>query len=237
MDVRKFLGKNHEPLEEVKEVKEVKESQSHGFEWEKDILKNVYKVTEEELSTISYTNKHDLPENYNKLYNINLSVKTTGSKTVYMGSAVRVFNGLEDRCHLVVITYKQIGNIKKVKNIVEMNITDGRKLLFGELSLQELLTLDKIIKKVPRKRKPSETEKKKIYQIKMQFQKKLSRYIVLNPKIDNSQSRLQCSFRDFPRFVSENKNRIVAMSETNEFRGGFIKNKIKSNRRTRNPRI
>ena len=56
--------------------------------------------------------------------------------------------------------------------------------------------------------------------------------IYLNPKIDSkNQRRLQCSFNRFKDFMEQNPKRIIAKSNTNEFRGGKISKEIKSSRR------
>ena len=71
------------------------EVQKHGFLWEKEILKN-RGVTEDELQSIKYTSKMDLPANLDRLDNSNISVKTTNSpNTVCMGDCLRVFDSTD----------------------------------------------------------------------------------------------------------------------------------------------
>ena len=54
-----------------------KEVQSHGFSWEREILQKVYKITDDELKTITYTSKMDLPATFNRIGDYDLSIKTT----------------------------------------------------------------------------------------------------------------------------------------------------------------
>lgn len=228
----RILKNDEKAIETCKE-----ESQAHGFKWEKDILINVYGVTKQELEDIKYTSKMDLPGKFNKLDKANLSVKTTGSKLVCMGDSLRIFNEVQENVHLVVITYDQLESEKKVKSIVEIDLTKTKELLFGDLTIDELTSLDKLIKSVPQKRRPTEDERKEIYRLRDELSKKLPGYLQLNPKLDSSQSRLQCSFPNFTKFITENDDRVIEKSSTNEFRGGSIQQTIKSNKRVRKSKV
>jgi 4-hydroxybenzoate polyprenyltransferase len=55
--------------------------------------------------------------------------------------------------------------------------------------------------------------------------------IYFNIKCNSTQSRLQCSFNRFQEFIEKNPEKIVAKSNTNEFRGGSISPSIISSRR------
>ena len=212
-----------------------KEVQAHGFSWEKETITNIYHATNEELKEIKYTGKTDLPAKFNRLDNCDISVKTTGSKNaVCMGDCLRVFDamGSGKPIHMVVIHYIQddTTNQKKVTNIIEIDLTNSRDLLFGTLTRSQIEDLDKAVKSVPQKRKPTEEEYKKMYSIRDSMQE-LSGAIHLDIKCNSTQSRLQCSFNHFQQFIEKNPSKIIAKSDTNEFRGGSISSHIASSRR------
>jgi hypothetical protein len=212
-----------------------KEVQAHGFSWEKEIITNIYRATNEELKEIKYTSKPDLPAKFNRLDNCDISVKTTGSKNaVCMGDCLRVFDAVSSGkpIHAVVIHYIQddATNQKKVSNIIEIDLSDSRDLLFGTLSRSQLEDLDKAVKSVPQKRKPTEEEYKKMYSMRDSMQE-LSGAIHLDIKCNSTQSRLQCSFNRFQQYIEKNSSKIIAKSDTNEFRGGSISSQIASSRR------
>jgi hypothetical protein len=212
-----------------------KEVQAHGFSWEKETITNIYHATNEELKEIKYTGKTDLPAKFNRLDNCDISVKTTGSKNaVCMGDCLRVFDamGSGKPIHMVVIHYIQddTTNQKKVANIIEIDLTNSRDLLFGTLTRSQIEDLDKAVKSVPQKRKPTEEEYKKMYSIRDSMQE-LSGAIHLDIKCDSTQSRLQCSFNHFQQFIEKNPSKIIAKSDTNEFRGGSISSHLASSRR------
>jgi hypothetical protein len=212
-----------------------KEVQAHGFSWEKETITNIYHATNEELKEIKYTGKTDLPAKFNRLDNCDISVKTTGSKNaVCMGDCLRVFDamGSGKPIHMVVIHYIQddTTNQKKVANIIEIDLTNSRDLLFGTLTRSQIEDIDKAVKSVPQKRKPTEEEYKKMYSIRDSMQE-LSGAIHLDIKCNSTQSRLQCSFNHFQQFIEKNPSKIIAKSDTNEFRGGSISSHIASSRR------
>jgi hypothetical protein len=183
--------------------------------------------------TVSYTNKIDLPARFNRLDGIDKSIKTTGKKgMVCMGDCKRLYTAVssESRFHMIVIMFEQVGNTKKLVEIVELDLTSSRESLFGDLTLEEIESLDRVVKAVPQKRRPTPEEHKHMYSIRDELQKK-SGAIHLDIKCDSKQSRLQCSFNRFQAFLEKNPERIVARSATNEFRGGRVSMEIQSSRR------
>ncbi len=214
---------------------ERREVQAHGFSWEKELITKVYGATQEELKGIKYNSKMDLPSSLNRLDSCDVSVKTTCSvNTVCMADCLRVYDAVSSGkpIHLVVILYKQddTSNTKKISSIIEVDLTYSCDLLFGTLTRSQLEELDKAVKSVPQKRKPTEYEYKNMYSIRDRLQE-LSGAIHLDIKCNSTQSRLQCSFNHFQTFVEKNESRNIAKSNTNEFRGGIISSEIKSYRR------
>ena len=211
------------------------EVQSHGFTWEKDLLHNVYGMTDAEKAQISYTERFDLPARFNHLEPANISVKCIGEKNaICMGDALRVYDEVsnEDIIHLTVVHYKQVGETKEVASIKELNLTKSKDLLFGSLTREQIQELDRLIKAVPQKRAPTDDEKAAI-KAKQAELNRLTGFLQFNPKVNTQQSRLQCSFscKSFQSFLTKNPERIVAQSISTLFRGSLISAVIQSSRR------
>lgn len=212
-----------------------REVQAHGFSWEREIITNVYGATKEDLANIKYTSKMDLPAKLNKLDSCDISVKTSCSKnTVCMADCLRVFDATSSGIpmHMVVIYYIQddTNNTKKISSIIEVDLTNSASLLFGSLTRSQIEELDKEVKSIPQKRRPTHEEHTKMYVMRDSL-KSLSGAIYLNIKCDSTQSRLQCSFNHFQEFIEKNPSRVIATSNSNEFRGGVITLEINSSRR------
>lgn len=209
------------------------EVQQHGFSWEKDLLRNVYGATDEQLKAIKYTNKMDLPAPLNALEPVDISIKTTGSaNTVCMADCLRIFDAVNSKAplHMTVVHYKQEGDVKRLVSITEVNLTDSKELLFGSLTREDILRLDTLVKRVPQKRSPTPEEHTALYQLQEELQAK-SGAIYLNIKCNSQQSRLQCSFNRFQTFLTSYPDRIVAQSTTHEFRGKPMLQEVASGRR------
>lgn len=212
------------------------EVQMHGFTWEKEILMNIYHVTQEEIDEIKYTSKMDLPARFNRIDGCDISIKTSCKENVVcMADCLRVYDAVssEDPFHMIVIYYSHddLNKLKKINHLLEIDLTNSRELLFGSLTRSQLEELDSMIKSVPQKRKPTKEEHDNIYNMKNSLQQ-ASGTIQLNVKCNSSQSRLQCSFNRFKDFIEANPSRVVARSTSNsEFKGGAISPHLSSSRR------
>jgi hypothetical protein len=211
------------------------EVQKHGFIWEREIIRNVYRATQDELKEIKYTSKMDLPANLNRLDNCNVSVKVSGNQNaVCMADCLRIYDSVknDETIHMVVINYNQddITNTKNVSKITEIDLTNSCNLLFGTLTRTQLEELDKLVKSIPQRKKPTKEEREKMYNLRDSLQK-LCGAIHLDIKCNSTQSRLQCSFNKFQQLIEENPSIVISKSNTNEFRGGFISSSIISHRR------
>ena len=207
------------------------EVQKHGFIWEQELATKVYGATEEELKAIGYTAVHDLPLRLNKLDSVNVSFKTScAPNTICMGDALRLFDSVTsgENLHLTVLHFEQVGEEKHLKSIVQVDLTASKELLFGNLIREHIEELDKLVKKVPQKRPPSAEEHLAMYTLRNTLK---CPSILLNIKCNSQQSRLQCSFNGFQKFLSENPGRIIAKSQGNVFRGQAIISAIKSGKR------
>jgi hypothetical protein len=210
------------------------EVQKHGFIWERDLATKVYGATEEELKVIGYTAIHDLPLALNKLDAVNISFKTScAANTICMGDALRLFDSVSsgEKIHVTVVHFEQVGEEKHLKSIVQVDLTSSKELLFGALTREQIAELDILVKKVPQKRSPTAEEHLAMYTLRDTLK---CPAILLNIKCNSQQSRLQCSFNGFQKFLQENSDRIIAKSEGSIFRGKAIIAEIKSGRRVFN---
>ena len=211
------------------------EVQKHGFTWEDEVIWNVFHVSDDARKQIEYTAKMDLPAVLNKLDGCDVSIKTTGSQNIVcMADCLRVYDSIcsNKPLHLIVVTYNQddVDNKKKLKEIIQVNITGLKDELFGNIMREDIEELDKAVKRVPQNRKPTLEEHKAMFDI-QKILKEKSGAIYPNIKCNSTQSRLQCSFNQFREFIKRNPDKVVAQSNTNEFRGGFISMELESGRR------
>lgn len=213
------------------------EVQAHGFKWEHQILA-AYGATPDIIKTIPYTSHHDLPMEFNHHNHTNVSVKTTGSKnTVCMGDAIRIFDAVSsgEPLSLVVILFKQVDDTKCLSTIYEINLTDAQHALFGDLSRDQLKHLDSVVKTVPHKRSPTKEEHTLMYTTRDELHKH-TEAIYLNIKCNRTQSRLQCSFNKFQKFITDYPDRVMSVTTEPVFKGTHIIPVITSSRRTFNKR-
>lgn len=216
------------------------ESQQHGFVWQADIMANVYRVPAHVIATECYTATHDIPAAHNALDHVNLSIKTTGNaKRVDMGDALRIYDTIAsgEGFHMVVIHWEQEGLQKKLVSITEVSLTGALHSLFGTLTREELVALDTAVKAYPKGCSAKDPRCAPITALCEQLCSK-SGAIQLNKKIDSkSQRRLQCSFHNFTKFLTDYPERVVAQSSTSVFRGGSIQSCIESSPRVRTAKI
>lgn len=223
----------------MSEMPKKNEVQKHGFTWEGEMIRNVYKC-KTTTTTTPYTGAIDLPAHLNQLESCRVSIKTTGSpNAVCMGDCLRVYDSVSGDAapiHATVVTYVQNDETKtkKIKSIVEVDITNSRTLLFGNLSRAQIEELDHLIKKVPQKRSPNPEEHKAMYTLRDALQAFAGNdaAIHLDIKCNSQQSRLQCSFNRWLSFVANHPERVVAIGDASSFRGGSICAEISSARRT-----
>lgn len=133
----KFLTKNNMLF-----VSTRNEVQSHGFSQEKQIISNIYNVTNDEIKQIKYNDKIDLPAKFNRFNNCDVSIKTTcNQNTVCMANCLSVFDAInsEKLIHMIVVCYKQENACEKnLSSIIEIDLTNSRQLLFGTLTHEQI---------------------------------------------------------------------------------------------------
>lgn len=229
---KKAFKEEPEALKDITNTQEVlcMGVQAHGKQIETDLCLNVYKATPQELASVKYTSKTDLPSRFNRINKANISVKSTGHRnTVCMGDMLRLFDCVSngEQQHLLVVHYEQTDNIKEVKHIVEVNITGKKELLFGDLSREDIEELNRAVKVVKHKSRPTKDQHATMYRI-LSEKKQKAGAIIPNIKCDSTQSRLQCSFNRFRNFIDENPSLIIEQSNTNIFHGSTISMRYES---------
>ena len=191
-------------------------SQNHGKTWEKSILSEVYHLTENEFEKIGYTDVHDLPAHLNTVDHVNVSIKTSGSKkTICLGCPVNIFETLESSVpfHMFVILYRQNGGVKRLHEIVKLDLTGQKSLLFGRVTLDDIKELKRVIHSVPSGRRTTPEEHKSIHDLKTKLNTLANGPLIFNPKLDSkNQRRLQCSFNSFPKFIEEHPELVLPIN-------------------------
>jgi hypothetical protein len=167
----------------------------------------------------------------NKIGNYNLSIKTTGTAgKVDTGNVQRIFeaSGSDTPYHMIVVIYRQDDDVKRLVEVLELNLTQSRELLFGTATLEEITELEKLIVSVPKGRSPTPEERRVIYQARDAITTGILNF---NPKMDSKgQRRLQGSMR-YP------EDRIITRSSTGNILGGHIMEEHFSGRRRRTSRV
>jgi hypothetical protein len=188
-------------------------------------------LTDDEINSIGYTAKYDLPSEMNKIDNKNISIKTTSNKNIIcMADCLRFYDSVKnDSFNCVIIFYRQDDNEKHIEKVYEIDLTGSLNILFGDIKREELEKLDNLVKSVPQKRKPTDEEYKGMYEYRDSLQKR-SGFAHIDIKCNSQQSRLQCSLSKFQKFIKENKDIVVEESD-DSLKGTKILEKVYSSKR------
>lgn len=218
------------------------EVQAHGKLWERELALNVYKCTPAELSSVNYTATHDIPGEINHLDpGVSISVKASCSQTICMGDALRVFDTVSsgNPLHLTILLYDPncAAGTKTIQHIYELNVTSATEIFFGEITRADIQSLITLMQAVPKGlRGRIEVEGKKVsapsaqrvaYLEKQTQLMEKTGTIFLNPKLDESQCRLQCSI-NLKNLLKAHSSLVVSDSPNEHFRGGNITRVIQS---------
>ena len=204
-----------------------KEVQAHGLRWEQELCA-LHGMTRK----IGYTAKVDLPAEMNTLTGVDVSIKASGRlNTVDMANPIRIYDAVASGIpyHIIVVFYTQTtSTTKRVRRIVELDLTNATKELFGEVTRDQLVNLDTIVKSVPQTKKPTTEEHTRMYEARNALN---SGALKITIKCNSTQSRIQSSFVGFTTFMSTYPHRVVMVSESNAWRGGEISYEIVSGTR------
>lgn len=207
------------------------ESQSHGFFWERVIRRDVFKTTPKN----AYTCVNDIDKTENPFdQNENISIKTMGKDTLFLGSASRIMRYPIDQKHTaIVLVYKQIDSNKRLTRILEISL-DDKRVLFGDVTLQDIEELENMLRLLPKNGKISPELRKASEEKKKDMNAKTNNGIQFNIKIDSkSQRRLQCSIPKLSVFLSRNPTIVIYDSAEPVVRGVRIPDTLTSTRRIR----
>ena len=209
------------------------QSQKHGFTFENSTREQIFDLPNEKNNT----DKHDIPKHKNKYNkNENCSIKTTGSETICCSDILRFYDyDFNENNTIIVIKYKQTETEKIVQSIYEIDYNiECHKLLFGNLPREVIEKYVENVKSIPKHIKGDEA--KKIFNYideKKELKKKYRNIIQINPKVDSSQSRVQCSIPNFEETLKDFIKYKSTSDKSNFIRGKQIIHKIESNKRTR----
>lgn len=211
-------------------------SQKHGFDMENQVRTKVFGLQPSKNDT----NTHDIPHHLNKFDgNENVSIKMTGNNNVDCGDIIR-FHGYDfaQQNTLLIIRYKQLGDQKKIVEILELDYnSEMHGLLFGTITLAELTEYDQMIKALARGK--VSTELCRQYKLrKNELQRLHNMWIRISPKVDSkTQRRVQCSIPKIDELIFKYPQFIKSRSPVEMpslVRGIQIVDAITSARRVRN---
>lgn len=200
-------------------------NQQHGFLWEEEIKTKVFQVN----VPAGYTDTHDIAKEHNRFdSNETISIKVTGSATLCMGDALRLYRYAPDETHTgIVVTYTQEDDTKTLSGVYELNLSD-REALWGAVTEDEVKELDSLVRSMPAGARDPELDRQ-IVAYKKALNAK-SGFVRFNPKLDSKiQRRLQCSIPHFP-----SAHRLIRSSTAEALvRGIAITASLVSGRRVR----
>jgi hypothetical protein len=199
------------------------QSQGRGYFWE-DQIRSIFGLA----PSGNDTSKHDI-----SLVQEDISVKTTGGKSVGMGDILRIWElDATKKQTLVIVRYKQFSGYKKVEEVIEINFTtEIRDYFFGSLTREELIQYVDLIKSLPKGR-CSKSTSDHYKSVKKNLQNTKGMGIVINPKVDSKdQRRVQCSIPDINKLIEFFPDCLVSRCSTALFRGQSFDPIYESNRR------
>ena len=204
------------------------QSQSHGFIWENEIREKVFELNRINNDTCAFDiecskNKYDSNEN--------ISIKTTSSNAIDCGDIMRFFSRSKENVTIIVIVYKQVGDYKKIVEILEINYTEElRNILFGTITIELLNEYITFIKSIPNGKVSA--DKKMLYKkMKKDLQINHGMKINISPKVDSkNQRRVQCSI---PNISAIHPSFIISKTTEPIIRNIYIEPQILSGRRKR----
>jgi len=173
----------------------VTEVQQHGNAFE-DLkireLSGLSKTEYDKLKPNGYTSSFDMVKGI--IVPFNLSIKTTGKKTVECADILKRM--LEQEYRMIVGCYTQQGSNKVFHTEYEFFITsDDYSKIWGSMNYENVNSFVEFVKNIPHGKEGQKITLKERNFLKEQVQCKNS-LMRINPKVDSkNQRRVQCSFR------------------------------------------
>jgi len=209
-----------------------KQSQSHGFFWENEIREKVFKLTQIKNDV----NKYDIKAENNIFDdNENVSIKVSRTYNICCGDICNFYN-YDFNCKntIIYIKYDQIKDIKKIREIYEINYNqEMHKLLFGNIKYKKITNYVDNVKELSNGIISKEIRKNLII-TKKYLQTKFNMSININPKIDsNKQRRVQCSIPNIKLFLEKYPEFLISKNNLPIIRENKIIDSIISKKRIR----
>jgi len=212
------------------------QSQSHGLFWDSEIREKVFGLP----ACKNDTKKYDVCCSENKFNSSeNISIKTSSNNNIDCGDILRFYNGdFENQYTIILIRYTQTGNVKQIKEIIEIDYNmDLRNYLFGTITepiLNQYVTQIRSIPHGP----VSEDIKKSYKSKKTDLQIKYNMKINISPKVDSkTQRRVQCSIPKVDDLLELFPQLIISRTVYPMIRDVLITGKIQSGIRVRKTKI
>lgn len=212
---------------------EFTQSQGHGLFWDSQIRESVFGLA----PCKNDTKKNDIDAVENKFNsNENISIKTSCGRAVGCGDIIRFFDqDFTNQNTLILLCYNQVGNTKKISEIIEFNITkDVINYLFGNLTIDVIQEYVDFVKSIPSGKVSSEV-KKTYKDWKKQLIKNFNAKIQINPKVDSgSQRRVQCTISRIDDLIQAFPQNLISRTSSSIVRDVQITESITSTPRKRN---
>jgi hypothetical protein len=214
-------------------VESFTQSQAHGLFWDSEIREKVFGLE----ACKNDTKKYDICCNENKFNSSeNISIKTSSTNNIDCGDILRFFNGdFANKYTIILLKYQQLGDIKQIKEIIELDYNiELKNYLFGSITEDILTQYVNAIKSIPHG--PVEESIKTTYKaLKNKLQKEYNMNINISPKVDSkSQRRVQCSIPKVDKLLLLMPHIIISRSPLAVIRGISITSQIISSARKRN---
>ena len=213
------------------------QSQKHGFTYENNIRSIIFDLPLEKNNT----DTHDIHKDKNKYNtNENCSIKTTGTNTICCSDILRFYNyDFEKKNTIIVVSYKQTDVHKIIKHIYEIDYNKKcHELLFGNLPKKEIEKYINGVKSIPTNVKGKDAKNIFNYLVEKTKLKKLYNNIIqISPKVDHTQSRVQCAIPNFEKNLKEFITYKSSSDTPNIIRGKEIPLSIESGTRKRNTKV
>lgn len=205
-----------------KTIPKMAASQQHGHDFDNEV-KAIYKV-----NGIGYTDVHDIPPEFNN--GVPASVKSSVGNTCDCGDATRMYDNTCLPCYQMIRgRYQQVGDKKHLKEVTHVDLSNTKKLMWGDLTKDDVKRLSDLTKTY---RPGREDIRKSVHQLKAELNKK-SGLMKFRPKMDSKQARLQVSIPKWDEFIKTNPSRVIEHSTTGKFKGEQLTQVRDSPKRTR----
>jgi len=204
--------KDKKPADKKKPDKKPTGVQAHGKEWENQIIAVIVSSEDlEEAMNQPYTAPHDISKELNKKSGRNVSIKATGSNRVDFGDAGRVIEALKkdgSPLEAIVVKYQQNGQQKEPKEVIRVDLSKGKDILFGSVMTPEFR--ERILN-LSHRLKQYENPKKDIKELQDEM-KKAGAYMILAPKVGHKGKRfgrLQISLSNIQKLIKEHPDLVL----------------------------